>query len=262
MISLGNIVIYLMEGLAITGAIYLISGRLLPPAELVTLALSISVTFMILDLFAPGVASGARQGSGFGLGFRQVAGASYPYAYYNGNGKVESNLEGFNGRRRVIEGMDDPTAVNYYQRLNPSYGQPMQLEKNSPLSLTGNAQQIDQAPEGVSAGPQLADYKLEKVTHSIANAQIPSQILQQFKQNPFDTTNVSANKTDSTLIYDRENIPPTSFENEPNNIYYSPVKPSYGSTYQFPRGWEEVEQNNLHRAFGNYATMTTQKKNI
>jgi hypothetical protein len=112
MISTGQLIKYLLEGLAITVAIYLITKKSLGYAELFTIALTISVTFMILDLFAPSVASGARQGAGFGLGFQQFGagqdaqglespesnqdgGANLPAEYYGGNPQTQcSSMSG------------------------------------------------------------------------------------------------------------------------------------------------------------------------
>ena len=109
MLTIKRILLYLIEGLAITVAIYLVTKRKIDIRALGTLALTIGVTFMVLDLYAPGVAAGARQGNGFGLGI-QLGGYPTPMnrRYYEGPDN------------KIVEGMDDPVARNYYGMYNPS----------------------------------------------------------------------------------------------------------------------------------------------
>src|SRR5947208_16330681 len=99
MLSLAKIILYLLEGSAITIAIYLITKKQLQASELFTLSLSIGVTFMILDLFAPEIGAGARQGAGFGLGFKQVGGTPRPESYYGTNGRFQGNFGRCTGDR-------------------------------------------------------------------------------------------------------------------------------------------------------------------
>jgi hypothetical protein len=66
-----NILKYLLEGLAIALAIYLVNKNI-KPKEIIMISLVGAVTFAILDLFAPNVGSGARLGAGFGLGAKHV----------------------------------------------------------------------------------------------------------------------------------------------------------------------------------------------
>lgn len=113
MLTIKRIVLYLIEGLAITAAIYLVTKRQIDVRAIGTLALVIGATYMVLDLYAPGVGAGARQGSGFGLGFGlvpQVAGYPTPMnrRYYEGPDN------------KIVEGMDDPVALNYYSQYNPN----------------------------------------------------------------------------------------------------------------------------------------------
>jgi hypothetical protein len=68
---------YVLEGLAVGIAAYLISGiskkgRSLSFSEIAAIALTASATFVVLDLFAPTISISARQGSGFGLGAQTV----------------------------------------------------------------------------------------------------------------------------------------------------------------------------------------------
>jgi hypothetical protein len=63
---------YVLEGLAVGIAIYLISKNRHTPMEIIMIAGVSALTLAILDMWAPGVALGTRQGTGFGIGFRQV----------------------------------------------------------------------------------------------------------------------------------------------------------------------------------------------
>ena len=105
MLSIYGLILRLLEGIAIVVAIYLITKKQMNTKETLMLVITIAGTFLLLDLFSPGVASGARQGTGFGLGYQQLAGdGSMPLRYY----------------KDVVEGMDDPEAVKYYKKYNPS----------------------------------------------------------------------------------------------------------------------------------------------
>ena len=72
MLSLVQIVKYLLEGLAVAVAAFFIPNRKNDIVEILTIGLAASVTFALLDLFAPSVSSGARTGAGFGIGLNQV----------------------------------------------------------------------------------------------------------------------------------------------------------------------------------------------
>lgn len=74
---------YLLEGLAVAAAAYLIPRKKVTITEVVLIALTAAAVFAILDQFAPLVAVGARQGTGFGIGLQQV-------------GWGRQGLEGFN----------------------------------------------------------------------------------------------------------------------------------------------------------------------
>ena len=147
MLSIDRIIIYVCESLALTAVIYILAKKTFKIKELAVLAISIMVVFMVLDMFAPGVSSGVRQGSGFGLGYAQIAGSSYPRRYFDPN------------TGNIVEGMDDPTAINYYGNYNPK-----------------NPQKPEQE---LSKGPNMVTPE--------AQAQIPSIILQQYSKSPFGT---------------------------------------------------------------------------
>jgi hypothetical protein len=137
MLTMSQIIVHFLEGAAVTGAIYLVTKRSLELREVSTLVLTITVTFMVLDLFAPTIGAGARQGSGFGLGFAQIAG--------DGNTMPRHFYE---GEQPVVEGMDDPVALEYYAKYGP------------------HAEQA----------------------HTVSETeQMPSEILQEYAENPFET---------------------------------------------------------------------------
>jgi hypothetical protein len=59
---------YLLEGLAVAIAAYVIPGKTMRASEVGMIALSATATFAILDIYAPSVGSSARTGAGFGIG--------------------------------------------------------------------------------------------------------------------------------------------------------------------------------------------------
>jgi hypothetical protein len=160
MFTLAGIIVHLLEGAAVTGAIYLVTRRALAVREVVTLILTISVTFMILDMFAPAIGVGARQGSGFGLGFMQFAGDgnTMPRRYYDPKSG------------QIIEGMDDPAALEYYSQYNP---QQQQVQEPQQVQQPQQVQKVQKVQQ-----PNLVIAK---------DAQTPSVILQEYAKSPFDT---------------------------------------------------------------------------
>ena len=59
---------YLLEGLAVAVAAYVIPGKTMKWGEIAMIALTATATFAILDIYAPSVGSSARTGAGFGIG--------------------------------------------------------------------------------------------------------------------------------------------------------------------------------------------------
>jgi hypothetical protein len=80
-LNLKSALIALLEGCGIAIAAYLITNKKISYKELAILVLTITATLFILDVFAPSIAGGARQGAGFGLGYQQFAGN--PKKYYD-----------------------------------------------------------------------------------------------------------------------------------------------------------------------------------
>lgn len=65
---------YLVEGLMVALAAFVIPNKKnrLNWEEIAMISLTASATFAILDMYAGGVAAGARQGAGFGIGANLV----------------------------------------------------------------------------------------------------------------------------------------------------------------------------------------------
>ncbi len=88
----GNIKKYLLEGFAIAFASKLLLRNSIDLKELLMLTLTITLTMFLLDKFAPNVSQGARQGTGFGLGYNLVGGGGDDGS--NGDSEPEpANLE-------------------------------------------------------------------------------------------------------------------------------------------------------------------------
>lgn len=63
---------YLLEGLAVGLATFLIPSKKVSYNDIIIVALIAAAVFAILDQFSPGVAIGARQGTGFSIGYQQI----------------------------------------------------------------------------------------------------------------------------------------------------------------------------------------------
>lgn len=74
MLDTQSLVKYLLEGVAVAVAAFYLTKKKTDLQEVLMIALVAAGTFLVLDQFAPGVASGARQGSGFGIGRGLVGG--------------------------------------------------------------------------------------------------------------------------------------------------------------------------------------------
>jgi hypothetical protein len=65
-----SLIKYLLEGAAVAFAAFYIPRRNINIKEVLMIALAAAATFALLDVFAPTVSYGARQGSGFGIGYQ------------------------------------------------------------------------------------------------------------------------------------------------------------------------------------------------
>ena len=68
-----NIIKYLIEGVAIAIAAFLIPNRKSSIKEVLIIGLVAALTFFVLDVFAPSVGAHSRQGAGLGIGYQLVA---------------------------------------------------------------------------------------------------------------------------------------------------------------------------------------------
>jgi ABC-type Co2+ transport system permease subunit len=71
---------YLVEGLAVAVAAYLIPKKKMNLQEIIMVALTAAAVFAILDLWAPSVGLASRQGAGFGVGAGLVGFGGIPIA--------------------------------------------------------------------------------------------------------------------------------------------------------------------------------------
>jgi ABC-type Co2+ transport system permease subunit len=77
MLDTQSLVKYLLEGVAVAAAAFYLTKKKSDPQEILMIAVVAAASFLILDQFAPAVASGARQGSGFGIGHNLVGGGDH-----------------------------------------------------------------------------------------------------------------------------------------------------------------------------------------
>lgn len=72
----GRVIKYALEGLVVAIAAFwlpkFMGGKSLPLSQVGMIAMVALATFAILDVYSPAVASGARQGAGFGIGAHLV----------------------------------------------------------------------------------------------------------------------------------------------------------------------------------------------
>ena len=73
-----DLIKYLLEGLSVAVAAYLIPRRTVSPQAIAMIAVTAAAIFMVLDQFSPLTAAGARQGAGFGIGYQNIAGGAIP----------------------------------------------------------------------------------------------------------------------------------------------------------------------------------------
>lgn len=70
--ALTRLIKYMFEGLAVAVVAYILPKSKLQSSEIMFLALTAACVFSILDLLAPAISGGARQGVGMGVGFNLV----------------------------------------------------------------------------------------------------------------------------------------------------------------------------------------------
>lgn len=67
-----RIIKYLVEGMAVAVAAYIVPVKKMNLEEVAMIAVTAAATLAILDLLAPQIGSSARQGAGFGIGASMV----------------------------------------------------------------------------------------------------------------------------------------------------------------------------------------------
>lgn len=67
-----RVVKYLLEGLVVGIVAYVLPSKSLSFQEILLLSLTAASIFAVMDLLAPAIGTGARQGVGLGAGFKLV----------------------------------------------------------------------------------------------------------------------------------------------------------------------------------------------
>ncbi len=71
-LTIRNLILYLIEGIAVAIAAYVIPNRRTKLNEVVVISFIASISFFILDVFSDKVGSGSRLGAGLGIGYNLV----------------------------------------------------------------------------------------------------------------------------------------------------------------------------------------------
>jgi len=71
-LTINNLVKYIVQGIAVAVAAYVIPNRKTNMNEIMTISIIASLTFFVLDIFTDDIAKGARLGAGFGIGMGLV----------------------------------------------------------------------------------------------------------------------------------------------------------------------------------------------
>ena len=100
MFDVNSLVKYILEGIAVALAAFYIPRRNVDPKEIAMIALTAAMAFAVLDMFSPGVAAGARQGTGFGIGYNITRGME-------GYADLEDNVENTHNDQRIEQYAQD-----------------------------------------------------------------------------------------------------------------------------------------------------------
>ena len=69
---LTRVIKYVVEGVAVALALFLIPRKPLAMDEIVSITIGAAAVFAVLDIFSPSIGVTARQGAGFGIGANLV----------------------------------------------------------------------------------------------------------------------------------------------------------------------------------------------
>jgi hypothetical protein len=266
-LPLKAIIKYVLEGFAVAVATYLIAGKSTPLRDVALLSLTAGLTFMILDLFATDIGSGARQGTGFALGAKTVGFGSttgtvgFPANTLFGPLNSLNPFEGFHdGCTENFEGgcqedfQSDLNAV-----IDPSTGAVMDHIVTTPMTQNAaNTLPVTLAPtptptQIVPADPQLV-VQPESFEYSKGNCQteIPyrfpnpnaERCQQRIAAHSFASTSMGPTKTKSRWMkWDQRGLPINANTNE-----YKIVPGIYAKYNLMPGYNEGVKPANQNKA--------------
>jgi hypothetical protein len=104
-LNTNQIITYLLEASAIALVNRYILGRSSLDRGVLTLMIMIAASHIVMDLFAPAIATASRQGTGFGLGAKMIGGGP----------QAAAAMKRILQRKGQLGGMDDPVAMDYYK---------------------------------------------------------------------------------------------------------------------------------------------------
>ena len=150
---------YIILGGSIAVAVSMLPKTKMSGQEVLGLALSASVVFLILDTYAPSISMGARHGAGFGIGSQLVGGLGF------GGGKegFESELNG-----------DNSDSVGNYANADAPHIQ-TDYRNNAVDFLNKKAMGIEMHRYENTKGDFNADSSESQDFHPVINAQDYSQ---------------------------------------------------------------------------------------
>jgi hypothetical protein len=77
-LTINNLVKYLIQGIAVAVAAYVIPNRRTNYREVLVISIVAALTFFTLDIFTDDISKGARFGTGFGIGLSLVTQTPLP----------------------------------------------------------------------------------------------------------------------------------------------------------------------------------------
>lgn len=119
-IVIGILIKYILLGTSVAIAASLIPKTKIKKNEIITLGLTSAVIFLMLDIYAPSVGSGAKQGAGFGIGSQLVGGLTPAVEGMNGNNN--NTMGGFSGRDQKLKKLHNETISREMNRLRYTGG--------------------------------------------------------------------------------------------------------------------------------------------